>query len=243
VVTAIDTGFMWDNYYHWLVDALPRVFWLWDPHVKAAAGSHVVLYTRRFDAGPLRQLLEAILPDYVEVRRCDAQTTITGPAYLHLPQLSRDLCGWLPPAYLRRFRDAVDGLWPGAGAVGTRGVYIMRALASKRRVLNERELCETLRPLGIEAIAAEELSIPLQVRFFSHSTLVLAPHGAGLTNILFSRKCRVVELFPGPALGHYRELSRALGHDYVAARFGCAGKNADFAVDTKRVVELLERIA
>ena len=50
--------------------------------------------------------------------------------------------------------------------------------------------------LGFEIIYAEELKFSEQVDLFSEASFVVAPHGAGLTNICFMEKgTRLVEIF------------------------------------------------
>ncbi len=242
VVTAIEHGFMWDNYYHWLVDCLPRVLWLWDERLRDAVGRAVTLYVCRFACGPLRDLLDAMLPSYVQVRPCDPHTRIDRATYLHLPSLARDFCGWLPQEYAARFRDAVSRIWGTTSAHSAKRLYITRRFAAKRRVLNDEEVSQKLGKLGIETVAAEHLSLPEQARLFANCALIVSAHGAGLTNALHSQRCCVVELFPGPVLGHYRELSRSLRHEYASASFGRPCKNDDFVVNTKVMIELLQAL-
>jgi len=73
-----------------------------------------------------------------------------------------------------------------APAVSTkRRIYISRARANKRRIVNEPEVCAVLERFGFEVIHAEDLSFAAQVGVFSESNLLVSNHGAGLTNMLF----------------------------------------------------------
>jgi len=101
-------------------------------------------------------------------------------------------------------------------------IFISRRKALQRRIINEDEVIEALAPFGFVAYALEELSFSEQVRLFSQADMVVAPHGAGLTNMIFSENLAVIELFgsyvpsfyiPGFALAN---LSRGLGF-----RYGC----------------------
>jgi capsular polysaccharide biosynthesis protein len=76
-----------------------------------------------------------------------------------------------------------------------RRIYIDRRGSAIRPLLNENALVAALAGLGFVAIRPEMLSIPDQIRLFRGAEAVVAPHGAGLTNLGFCRPgCAVVEL-------------------------------------------------
>ena len=82
-------------------------------------------------------------------------------------------------------------------------IYISRADAqnfvgvrSTRSPYNEIEICSYLETLGFEIITLDGKTIREQARIFNESSVVIAPHGAGLTNIVFCQPgTKVLELF------------------------------------------------
>lgn len=75
-------------------------------------------------------------------------------------------------------------------------IYISRSRAKTRRILNEIELEQILKKYQIKTMHLEDLSLMEQCSLFANVEFVLAPHGAGLTNLVFSKKgTRVIELF------------------------------------------------
>ncbi len=66
-----------------------------------------------------------------------------------------------------------------------RKVFISRAAAGRRNLTNEAAVLQKLEPLGFERIEAEALSFADQVALFASADIVVGPHGAGLTNIVF----------------------------------------------------------
>jgi capsular polysaccharide biosynthesis protein len=75
-----------------------------------------------------------------------------------------------------------------------RRLYISRELASNARVVNNDEVTSLLEDRGFEVVCTELLSVEEQVRLFATAECVVAPHGAGLTNILFaSPQCKLLE--------------------------------------------------
>jgi capsular polysaccharide biosynthesis protein len=92
--------------------------------------------------------------------------------------------------------DAVSAQVPvDEAAALPRRFYIDRRGSWRRKLLNETELINALTPLGIALVKLEDLSIDQQIRLFRQAELIVAPHGAGLTNIVFARPgCTVLEL-------------------------------------------------
>lgn len=64
-------------------------------------------------------------------------------------------------------------------------VYISRNLQQLRFIENEEEVMVILEKYGFKKIYAETLSYQEQVAIFNKAKYVVAPHGAGLTNIFF----------------------------------------------------------
>jgi capsular polysaccharide biosynthesis protein len=78
-------------------------------------------------------------------------------------------------------------------------LYISRAGAGSRRVCNETAVVEQLLPCGFQIIKPEQLSLAEQVRVFSSAEIVIAPHGGGLTNLVFCAPGTIVIEFFSPA--------------------------------------------
>lgn len=84
---------------------------------------------------------------------------------------------------------------------GKRRIYVARG--GKRKILNESEVLSILLPYGFEVIRSESLSFKDQIETFSQSEIVVAPHGAGLTNIVFCNPhTKVLEILPPTYIGH-----------------------------------------
>jgi capsular polysaccharide biosynthesis protein len=237
--TTIAVGPYWDNYYHWLVDSLPRVFALNVPRV--AELGRLQLLVSGCLSDERRKLLTALLPSTVEIVEIEPRTRIRARSYLLLPFLSGDCAGYLPLEYLAWFRErafTAFGVRPDAGR--RRRILISRQAAVNRRITNGAALEAALRSYGFETLELERLSWAEQMRRFSEAECVVGAHGAGLTNLLYAPPCHVLELFAGTPKPHYRLLSVACGHDYLDPVVGEAPKNADFAVPVDAIVARLE---
>ncbi|NET41044.1 FkbM family methyltransferase [Okeania sp. SIO2B3] len=75
-------------------------------------------------------------------------------------------------------------------------LYISRKLAVSRRIINEDEVVNFLREYGFETVIFESISFREQISFMAAAEVVVAPHGAGLTNLVFCCPgTKVVEIF------------------------------------------------
>lgn len=82
-------------------------------------------------------------------------------------------------------------------------VYISRRNYKRRRLVNEEEVMERLAGYGIEVVYLEEHSVLEQARIFHDAQVIVAPHGAGLANLVFCRKGTFVCEFRATFLSQY----------------------------------------
>lgn len=77
-----------------------------------------------------------------------------------------------------------------------RKIYINRKDSSIRPLRNEDKIISVAERYGFTSVTLSELSLEMQIRLFANATHVVAPHGAGLTNMLFAGPGTVLcELF------------------------------------------------
>ncbi|WP_203336318.1 glycosyltransferase family 61 protein [Nocardioides limicola] len=76
-------------------------------------------------------------------------------------------------------------------------IYVTRGdRRNSRRVVNEQALLRLLTPLGFEVFDPGQHSVADQIDQFAAAEVVVGPHGAGLTNLVFAPVgVRVLELF------------------------------------------------
>lgn len=233
---SLGSGRWFGNYYHWLIDEMPRTVGL------DVASEVEQLYVPSAYPDALFDLIRSITLPSIDVLRTPKKSQwIFAKRYLFLPHLTADFCGYLPRAYVKKIRKSMSQFETAERC--DRRIYISRAGARMRRILNEDILIRLLEGYGFKTVKSENLSFHQQVSLFSGANLIAGSHGAGLTNMLFSPKCTVIEMFPGAAFTHYRWLSESLGHTYsnIAGRSDL-GKHDDFEVDIKKVIHLLEQI-
>jgi len=152
--------------------------------------------------------------------------------------ISPAACHWLRQRVLSNTSISGTNKYP-------KKIYISRRKATSRRIQNEHRVIEYLTSLGFVTYSTEDMNFFAQVRLFSEANVVVAAHGAGLTNIIFSPNLTVVELFSKDHVRpDYFQLSRALGFNY-----GCmvstsqTDSNGNYAVDIKALNKLLNKMA
>ncbi|MBV6437659.1 MAG: glycosyltransferase family 61 protein [Anaerolineae bacterium] len=139
------------------------------------------------------------------------------------------------PATCFGFREAMRRAAGDPAPDQPRRLYISRSKARRRRVLNESAVIALLAPLGFEAFTLEDLSVAEQVRLFAGAEAVVAPHGSGLTNLVFGQGIKVIELHtPSKYTNSFMALSRACGHTYAAWMAATSGLDYDIDLDALR---------
>jgi Glycosyltransferase 61 len=114
-------------------------------------------------------------------------------------------------------------------------VFISRRTATSRRIKNEQQIGEIAQRAGLTVLNTETMTLDQQITTFSRAEVVVGPHGAGLTNILFRRSgnLRLLEISPKNLIApHYFWLAKLYGHDY-ASMLGGEVIDGEFVVDPK----------
>jgi capsular polysaccharide biosynthesis protein len=110
-------------------------------------------------------------------------------------------------------------------------IYVSRARAIRRKVLNEDEIVPFLESHSFKVICFEDLSFFEQIQMCRQVNILIGLHGAGLTNIMFMQPgSKVLELRKHDD-GHnyfYYALSSALNLDYYYQ--GCISDKPELSV-------------
>lgn len=112
-------------------------------------------------------------------------------------------------------------------------IFISRAKARRRRLVNEAEIESRLMAQGFVTVVLEDLPFLEQVRLFAHAREIVGLHGAGLTNLVFSAPgTRVVEIasdaWRNPCFANIAKVGR-LNHRIIVGR--SVGPRRGFASD------------
>ena len=180
----IDAPVLWitdywsKGYFHWLTDALTRLYVVRDRLDQLTLLLPWEFETRDFVKSSLEVFgvknVDFVKPDEVVECRSLLMPGHTAPS----GHFRDDVLQGVRTTLLSAFGDASQG---------SERIYISRRLANKRKIVNEGDLSHILNKLDFQLICAEDLSFQDQVRLMSRARYVASNHGAGLTNMLFMR--------------------------------------------------------
>jgi hypothetical protein len=204
------------GYFHWMVDCLPKIEQL-QYYEKVTGHKPTVLVS----SDPPQWKVDSL--EAVGYSRSDWEEWESGCRTFDrvvVPSLPR-LGDFVAPRSIRWLADTVrSNLNLSTGAGGER-IYVSRKRCSSRYVVNEEELLKELDEYGFDSYVLEDLSFHEQVDLFSGAEIVVGPHGAGFTNMIFADDLTLLELFGSDQLSHslcYYGTASARGFNYAALR-------------------------
>lgn len=235
------------NYWHWHAQALPAILHSLET-VSADRRDSVSVLTGALTAWQRDGLLAIGL-------KSDQVVEMERGRTLHLERLiysdllsSRHVFGnnsarERTASFLKR--SAERALGPESWPPNHQRLYISRRDSVRRPLMNEQEILKRLQRLGFTSVENSELRLLEQVRLFGAADVVVAPHGAGSTNMLFMR--------PGAAFVELQQASHvnagplSLGKASKIVPFadvfdddGRGQATAGWAADVERVLTLAE---
>jgi capsular polysaccharide biosynthesis protein len=178
------------NYSHWLTAHLPKILLLRSRDQLA----HLML--------PPASMRTDVIDDSLRLLGVDPEDcdTFDPSRPMEVGQLTIVDTDRFRPELLRSVREALCTF---DSRPRTRKVFISRAKASRRHVTNRKALWRLLQQAGFERVIMEELSFEEQIAYMQDVSVLVAPHGAGLANMMFCAPgTHVVEIadsgFPNP---------------------------------------------
>lgn len=208
IPTILNVKYLWSSeYFHFLTEALPNALLLHDRY----PGSPVCVLESKFAVEAFRWF--------------GIQSPIL---FSNPPRLSKQAfatyveCGNPSKQKINRLRAVVESK---LSFERTHGILIRRHRT--RELLNEAEVLEFFQTTYPELkwVVFDSLSFADTAGLFSKADMIVGPHGAGFTNMLFApRGVRIVECMPlaDPNLCYWH-LSEMLGHSYSMIPIPCDG--------------------
>lgn len=176
------------NYYHWIVDLVPRLLILRNS-IDDFDERTIIIHS------PLNRY-QASTFEFLKIKNRVIQLkTMDGARVSNLvcTDLVHDLRQNIKRFKVQLLKDSILPLV--VETKNQRKIYVVRGNQKNRRIIGEEKLVEALRGQNIEIVDPSKITIKDQIQIFYESSLVISPHGAGLTNILFCRKStKVIEI-------------------------------------------------
>ncbi|MBD2501515.1 glycosyltransferase family 61 protein [Anabaena azotica] len=224
------------RYFHWMLDIMPRFDLL------KSSGIIVDKYFINCEKSFQRECIEAlgipeeriIQPQFNTHLQAESLVVPSLPGKIHYATLRS--CNFLRSIFL----DEPNYIQP------YRYLYITRTDALTRRVINEQEVLQELAKYGFESLAIEGLTIKEQAELFASAKIIVAPHGAALTNIVFCPKgTLVIEFMPDTYIEKcFQRLAELLSLNYQCLTAKTYSKSLqsthDHYVDVQELSSLLQ---
>lgn len=225
-----------DNYYHWLLESLPR----WK--MLQAAGWHeydfVLLHGQQCDFQD--RTLDWLNVPRQRRLRCSKNFVhqfekLVVPA---MPFARKTVPSW-PVPWLREIGPSAPS--------GYEKVYLSRLGVLRRRLVNEAELQSALEARGFVTFNTGNFSVTEQAQYLRSARWIVAPHGAALANMVFaSPGAGVLEFFhPQHKNRCYENLATACGHRYACLDGHAISKprsrQLEYVVDIPEVLAAVEK--
>jgi hypothetical protein len=189
-----------DGFYHWFMDGLPRLAML--PDLPSDTRIIVPFQLAQYQKQTLQWLgLEN------RIRPTREKHLLVEHYYFCSPT---SMTGCYNPFAVQFLRQS---LLPHADvAFDSPTRFYLRRVGKGRPILNENDVLDFFQKKGWAIIDTEQLPMARQIRLFSRAEMICAPHGAGLTNLLWAPVgCKVLELCASTFLnGVYEGLAECL---------------------------------
>jgi len=197
------------NYYHWLLEILPRI------ELLRRGQQTCDHYLIECQSGYQRRALELlgipkqniIQPNYALHLRADKLLRPTTP----------DSQAWHSLA--QAIKQNLETTSQNGTRPNPRRIYISRRQAAHRKVVNEDQLEQLLSRYGFESHSFESTDFARQVQLLDGAEAIVAVHGAALANLIFAKPgARVVEIYPMNRynLDCFPRVSAEMGHEHVS---------------------------
>lgn len=195
-----------ENYYHWLIDSLPRL-WIIQNELKQTNYSLLLpadcreFIKKTLNYFEVSHIMYIKKNKYVRVQKLYLPYYLAGSGHIHPAKIFE----------IKQFFVSKILSQP-----GREKVYVSRAKQKARKIINEQDVIKIVTTLGFEVVYFEDYTFEQQVEIGKGAKYMVSSHGANLTNMMFMTEgSRVLELIKseGPNFCYWA-LANAAKVDY-----------------------------
>ena len=193
-----------NNYFHWFTDVIPKLIYLENQYPEYTVVFSASLLNTYF----IKRSLDFIKLNYASILSYEK---VFAKEFIGIPNFA-PTGNFLPYFTLLTQRKFMPG-----ERTATKNIFVKRKLPLNRRVLNEEEILTIFKKYSFDIIDTEEIEWQEQVALFSETKILIAVHGAALTNMLYMHKgAKVLELRRADDRKNncYYSLASAMSLDY-----------------------------
>jgi len=232
---ALLTGFASHNYYHWLIDIVPKFTEL--QRLDCQIDHYFIPQDHAFQ----RETVNALGIDPKKIIVAKRSSHITADRILAVAWQGQSVT----PSRVLAIRNGFLSIRPTNAASPSARIFVSRKRSRVRRIENEPKLIQMLKSYGFRILTMEDLSMQDQITAFSAAEIIVAPHGAGLANLCFCRPgTKVLEITtPYRVLSLFTRLANAAAlefHLHLAKPAGKRWLRGDTAVGDSNILVDIE---
>jgi capsular polysaccharide biosynthesis protein len=190
-VAIVGFNALYDNYYHWVAEAMAAISLCIDV-VADRPLECITLITGKLNRFR-REYLDILLQGDTkfQIVELERDEFVTSDTVIYCDNVGRtvhqQVC-WEEVPFVEKI---ISGLGL-QSCEASRMIYVARTDTAGRTLRNEAEIIQRLEAMGFEIFIGSQHSVAEQVKVFREARLIVAPHGAGLTNLLFCQPKTVV---------------------------------------------------
>ena len=199
-------------YYHWLFQLLPRLDLIRRAGIDLARIDYFlfnpIVAPFQRESLELLEIDESKILQSSAVHYLRARNLVVPSVPLWGGCFAPWMCEFLRRTFLSRSGQPMRSF--------ARRLYVSRGQAKYRRILNEGDVMEFLQGIGFEVLLFENMTMREQAAAMASCDVIVAPHGGGLSNLVFcSPGTKVIEIFsPELVAGYFWKISNQLDLDY-----------------------------
>ncbi|RAJ96089.1 uncharacterized protein DUF563 [Larkinella arboricola] len=166
-----------NNYYHWVVDLLPRLLVLQKYNLNDLKDRVIILHhnAKLYETNSLAML--GIDKDKVFRLKPFETVKVKDLVVADYHGLNKPFPSWK--------KEILEGLHTGEPVLPKKKIYLLRGKQAKRSLIGEERLVAMLENLGFTIVNPQGMTFEDQIRVLKNAEVVVALHGAALTNIIF----------------------------------------------------------
>jgi len=223
------------GYYHWMIDSLPKLMMVRNDNI---FGNPLVIIPRNDEKFIAESLAIYGFNEFITADtnfHCHVEV-------LYVPEMISEVGN--PRLETIEFLNNLSIPFENQSKLFSKRVYVSRKNAKYRHILNENEFQTAISHLNFSTYLLEEMSLSDQISLFKNAEIIIASHGAGLTNIVYCQsRTKIIEFFPENYYEEcYQNISSLLDLDHYIVIEDNGDTNYNFAVNIISALNLLKRI-
>jgi hypothetical protein len=230
-----------DNYFHWMFETIPRILLLkkFNQITNSTTNLYVIGNDEKFKKESIKKigLKDEQLISADKNLHLLVDNLIVPSMPINSGNPTNAVCDFLRKTFLEKPSIAQLKKY--------KRIYVSRGDVKKRKVANESKVMDFLSKFGFTKVVLNNLSIAEQSKIFNSAEVIVAPHGAALSNLVFCKKnTKVIEIFhPDYVNVCFWALSNCMKLDYfyfIGGKKGIVNLDLSFDISLEKLRKTLK---